>query len=52
MEAGREKRRRVRSGFTMIELVAMLIIIGLLAFYKRLGQDQDQKNDVKLTYTP
>ncbi len=31
MEAKRERRRRVRSGFTMIELVAMLIIIGLLA---------------------
>ncbi|MBN2139303.1 MAG: type II secretion system major pseudopilin GspG [Sedimentisphaerales bacterium] len=31
MEAKREKRRRARSGFTMIELVAMLIIIGLLA---------------------
>ena len=30
MEARRE-RKRVRSGFTMIELVAMLIIIGLLA---------------------
>lgn len=30
MEAKR-KRRRVRSGFTMIELVAMLVIIGLLA---------------------
>jgi len=31
MEAKRKRRRRVRSGFTMIELVAMLIIIGLLA---------------------
>ena len=31
MEAKREKRKQVRSGFTMIELVAMLIIIGLLA---------------------
>ena len=31
MEAKRERRRCVRSGFTMIELVAMLIIIGLLA---------------------
>lgn len=27
----KRKRRRVRGGFTMIELVAMLIIIGLLA---------------------
>ena len=31
MEAKRARRRQVRSGFTMIELVAMLIIIGLLA---------------------
>ncbi|MHC4744937.1 MAG: prepilin-type N-terminal cleavage/methylation domain-containing protein, partial [Planctomycetota bacterium] len=31
MEAKRERRKRIRSGFTMIELVAMLIIIGLLA---------------------
>lgn len=31
MEAERTKSRHVRSGFTMIELVAMLIIIGLLA---------------------
>ena len=31
MEAKRDRRRRMRSGFTMIELVAMLIIIGLLA---------------------
>ncbi len=31
MEANRARRKQVRSGFTMIELVAMLIIIGLLA---------------------
>jgi len=31
MEFTRKNRRRVRRGFTMIELVAMLIIIGLLA---------------------
>ncbi len=31
MEVTRERKRRARSGFTMIELVAMLIIIGLLA---------------------
>jgi len=31
MEAERARSRHVRSGFTMIELVAMLIIIGLLA---------------------
>ncbi len=31
MEAKRERKKRARSGFTMIELVAMLIIIGLLA---------------------
>ncbi len=31
MDIKREKRRKSRSGFTMIELVAMLIIIGLLA---------------------
>lgn len=31
MKAKTDRKRRVRSGFTMIELVAMLIIIGLLA---------------------
>lgn len=31
MEANKERKRRSRSGFTMIELVAMLVIIGLLA---------------------
>jgi len=31
METKRERKKRVRSGFTMIELMAMLIIIGLLA---------------------
>jgi len=31
MKAKRRKRRKLRNGFTMIELVAMLIIIGLLA---------------------
>jgi general secretion pathway protein G len=31
MEIKRNRRTRVRKGFTMIELVAMLIIIGLLA---------------------
>ena len=31
MEAKRRKKRKLRNGFTMIELVAMLIIIGLLA---------------------
>jgi general secretion pathway protein G len=31
MEVKRSRRTRVRKGFTMIELVAMLIIIGLLA---------------------
>ena len=31
MEIKRNKRTKARSGFTMIELVAMLIIIGLLA---------------------
>lgn len=31
MDIERDKRRKARSGFTMIELVAMLIIIGLLA---------------------
>ena len=31
MDIKREKRRKSRCGFTMIELVAMLIIIGLLA---------------------
>lgn len=28
---GRKKRKHIRNGFTMIELMAMLIIIGLLA---------------------
>ena len=27
----KERKRRVRNGFTMVELMAMLIIIGLLA---------------------
>ena len=31
MEAKEERNKRARSGFTMIELMAMLIILGLLA---------------------
>ncbi len=47
---GKKRRRRIRNGFTMVELMAMLIIIGLLATVA-VKKVADQISKAKITTT-